>query len=143
MSLKRKLSHRLKRFWAWLKQVVLLGRADWHRASDDVNPPRLSRTEREQHRPPFDLNSIKPRAFAGPDRVREEPAANEPLEASSSPAIPPGREAPSEFVQQPARVRRRRRSNQTAVNPLSGVTPDKLPASKLAVFVEKFLGRRD
>jgi hypothetical protein len=143
MRFKRKLTHRLKRFGAWLKQVVLLGRADWHRASDDVNPPRLSRTEREQLRPPFDLNIIKPRAFAGPERVREEPAANGSLEASGPVALPPRPEAPSEFAAQPGRVRRRRRSNQTAVNPLSGVTPDKLPASKLAVFVEKFLGRRD
>ncbi len=143
MRFKRRLTHRIKRFGAWLKQVVLLGRADWHRASDDVNPPRLSRTEREQLRPPFDLNIIKPRSFAGPERVRENPAANQPLEPSGLAEIPPRREAPSEFVEQPARVRRRRRSNQTAVNPLSGVTPDKLPASRLAVFVEKFLGRRD
>src|SRR5450432_856783 len=105
MRFKRKLSHRAKRFGAWLKQVVLLGRADWRKASDDVNPPRLSRTERDQLRPPFDLNVIKPRALTGPERARES-VESEPLEAAIAPSLPQRREAPSEILIQPSRVRR-------------------------------------
>ena len=136
MRFKRRLTHRVRRFAAWLKQVVLLGRADWHKASDDSNPPRLSRLEREQLRPSFDPNVIKPRMITGAERTPvQDPMPSAPLRPQVDP--------PPEILIQPSRVRRRRRSNQTAVNPLSACTPDKLPASKLAVFVEKFFGRRD
>ncbi len=74
MPAKRKLSQRFKRFRQWLKQVILLGRADWRKASDDASPPRLSRRERDELRPQFDVNAIKPRSVGVIDRVDEPPA---------------------------------------------------------------------
>lgn len=134
MRFKRKLSHRIKRFGAWLKQVVLLGRADWHKASDDVNPPRLTQSQRAQLQPEFDVNAIKPRTVAA--AVRESPAS-EPALIESEVAVTP------EVLADPTRVRRRRRRSQhNAVNPLTAFTPEKLPTSKAAMMVEKFFGWR-
>ena len=135
MRFTRTLSYRVKRFAAWVKQVILLGRIDWHKASDDANPPRLSRTEREQLRPAFDLHQIKPRTFNAVERV--------PVEESIPAAPPAPQEPPSETGFPPAQKRRRRRSNHTAVNPLSAFSPERIPASKLARLMEKFFGWRD
>lgn len=134
MRFKRKLSHRIKRFGAWLKQAVLLGRVDWHKASDDVNPPRLTQTEREQLRPEFDVYAIKPRAVAAAERASP---VSEPAPFESKAAVTP------EVLADPSRVRRRRRRSQpNAVNPLTPFSPEKLPVSKTALIVEKFFGWR-
>lgn len=136
MRFKPKFSHRLKRFGGWLKQVILLGRTDWRKASDDANPPRLSRAEREELRPRFDLNAIKPRILSAAERPSRLEAQPE-VELLPAPAPEPtSAESPG------LRRRRRRHARQTAVNPLTAFTSDKRPPSKLAVFVEKLFGGR-
>src|SRR5262245_40531818 len=81
MPAKRKFSHRLKRFRLWLKQVILLGRIDWRKASDDARPPRMSHSERKELQPHFDVNAIRPRSVTAADRVGT-------LSPTSEPAVP-------------------------------------------------------
>jgi hypothetical protein len=144
MSAKRLLPYRFKRFSQWLRQAILLGRVDWRKASDDASPPRLSRKERDELRPQFDVNAIKPRSVTVADR------APEPAPPTERPPKPPETAAP-DASNNPAprppksRVFRRHhqeRAPQIAINPLSAFSADKLPASRLERLFEKFFGRR-
>ena len=49
------------RVWQFVKNLLVLNRVDWHKASDGLNMPTLSREERELRRPKADLEIIKPR----------------------------------------------------------------------------------
>ncbi len=149
MPAKRKLPHRFKRIGQWLKQVILLGRTDWRKASDDASPPRLSRRQREELQPQFDVNAIKPRNVSALDRVEgSTPAVFAPLSepppdaAAQAPADESLDGAPKPSKSRVFRRQRRERPAQIAVNPLSAFTPDKLPATRLERLVEKFFGGR-
>jgi hypothetical protein len=146
MSARRKLTHRFKRFRQWLKQVILLGRADWRKASDDASPPRLSRTERDELRPHFDVNTIRPRSITAADRA-EEPVPDEPRAASvpapEEPVVESSGSTPRPPKSRVFRRHHRERPAQNAVNPLSAFSPEKkLPASRLERLFEKFFGGR-
>ena len=148
MRFKPKFSHRLRRFGSWLKQVILLGRADWRKASDDANPPRLTRKEREELQPHFDVIAIRPRAVSTSERAPGLAAPVPPPDLVELPAAPPMMDPPNPAPTTPAtRQFRRRRphshSRQIAINPLAAFSPEKLPASKLERLVERFFGRRD
>jgi hypothetical protein len=142
MPAQRRFSHRFKRFRQWLKQVILLGRVDWRKASDDASPPRLSREEREELRPRFDVNAIKPRAVTVADRaINSQPEAPPAVPTEPTAAAPD----PSRGRRIRSRVFRRHhheRSHQIAVNPLSAFSSDKLPATRFERLLEKVFGRR-
>jgi hypothetical protein len=146
MPAKRKSSHRFKRFRQWLKQVILLGRTDWRRASDDAHPPRLSQSERDELRPHFDVAAIRPRSVTAADRPQETDQLP-PREVYQSDAARPGNSAPEDpprsSKSREFRRQRSERPRQIAVNPLSAFTPDKMPASKLERLFEKYFGRRE
>jgi hypothetical protein len=146
MPAKRKFTHRFRRFGQWLKQVILLGRTDWRKASDDASPPHLSRIEREELRPHFDVNTIKPRSVVAADRaVEPAPVETGParVAASDEPAVEPSASAPKPPKSRVFRRHHRERPAQNAVNPLSAFSPEKkLPASRLERLFEKFFGGR-
>jgi hypothetical protein len=147
MSAQRKLPHRFKRFARWLKQVVLLGRTDWRRASDDANPPRLSQSEREELRPRFDVNVIRPRSLAALERTEEatrpSPRPGTAPTTDSPAEVEVGAGAPKPPKSRVFRRHHRERSRQIAVNPLSPFAPEKRPISRLERLFEKWFGRRD
>ncbi len=84
---RKKISSRLKRFGEWLKRLILVGRADWRKASDDAKPPRLTMRERAAYEPHFDVNAIKPRAVSAADIVRP-PSRVERREMRAPPPTP-------------------------------------------------------
>ena len=49
------------RFWQFLRGLVFYNTVYWRRASDDLNPPTLSREERLSHRPEPNAEIIRPR----------------------------------------------------------------------------------
>jgi hypothetical protein len=147
MPAKRRLPHKFKRFRQWLKQVILLGRTDWRKASDDASPPRLSQTERNELQPHFDVNVIKPRSVTPLDRAGSSTPVPISPRAAKAPSAQAPLESPTSGASKPPKSRvfrkhHRERPAQIAVNPLSAFTPDKLPASRLERLYEKFFGRR-
>jgi hypothetical protein len=144
MSAKRRLPYRFKRFSEWLRQAILLGRVDWRKASDDASPPRLSRQERDELRPQFDVNVIKPRSVKAAERAPEPaaPSVRPPIPPETAPADASQNSAPRPPKSRVFRRHHHERTSQIAVNPLSAFSPDKLPASRLERLFEKFFGRR-
>ena len=49
------------RVWQWLKNLLLLNRNDWNKASDGLNMPTLTHEERERARPKPEQDLIRPR----------------------------------------------------------------------------------
>ncbi len=68
---RKKFSGKAKRFLEWLKRLILYGRLDWRRASDDAKPIRLTGRERAAYEPHFDVNAVKPRSVSAADLERE------------------------------------------------------------------------
>lgn len=74
---KRTWSSRWKRFAEWVKRLLLYGRLDWRKASDDAKPPRLTAAERAAYEPRFEIQAIKPRNVSAAD-LQPEPAPAPP-----------------------------------------------------------------
>ncbi len=55
------------RLWHFIRGLLFYNTVYWKRASDDLNPPRLSRKDRQHYQPTRDLTIIRP---------REKPRAN-------------------------------------------------------------------
>lgn len=82
---RRTWSSRWKRFVEWLKRLLLYGRLDWRKASDDAKPPRLTAAERAAYQPRFEVNAIKPRSVSAADLTQPVAPAPEPAPASPAP----------------------------------------------------------
>lgn len=71
---RRTWTSRWKRFVEWAKRLLLYGRFDWRKASDDAKPLRLTAAERAALEPKFALNAIKPRSVSAADLAPSAPA---------------------------------------------------------------------
>lgn len=140
MHFKKKFSHRVERFWMWLKKLLILGRTDWKLASDQCKPPRLTQSQRAELQPKFDVNAIRPRSVSAADvqarksapppeplPVGEEPAESAPAGAASAAAAPaapvpaatPGRFIGSDGREYEVRRRKKRGAKHKGISPLT------------------------
>ena len=103
----------LSRIWRLFVGVVFYNTVYWRRASDGLNPPKLSHDERQQRRPVRDINKIRPRSHPRARLDAQESSTTDvsvPRLSDAPLNLPPAAEPlPPRDEHSPGRIRKKKR----------------------------------